>query len=270
MADIHAGRGAAAVAAAPHGHGHDHPFRYEHLHQFDTPEQQKSSALFGMWLFLVQEVMFFGGLFMSYAIYRSLYPTAYAAGSAELNVPLGAFNTVVLISSSLTMALSINAAASGRRKSMLTNLVLTLLLCFVFLGVKVVEYGDKWEHHLVPGPHFKFDPHHGKQAALAHPTGASVHGAAAAGHAAPAAPATPYVPPQGIQIFFSLYFAMTGLHAAHMVVGAGLLTWLIMLGVKGRFGPHYYTPLHNVGLYWHFVDLVWIFLFPLLYLVGGK
>lgn len=203
-------------------------------HHFDDAEQQHDASTLGMWLFLVQEVMFFGGLFLAYVVYRTAFPEAFHAGSHELDITLGAFNTIVLLTSSLTMALSVHAAQVSKRGMLIVNLLLTLFLGLVFLGVKVIEYAAKFEHHLVPGPHFAF---HGPDATNA-------------------------------QLFFSLYFAMTGLHALHMVIGAGLLLVLIARATQGMFNKNYYTPVEMVGLYWHFVDLVWIFLFPLLYLLG--
>ena len=204
-------------------------------HHFDSLEQQQEASTFGMWLFLVTEVLFFGGMFFAYAdlphrgTRRRGRPPAH-----HLDVPLGAFNTAVLIASSLTMAMAVRAAQLGERKSLMIFLVLTLVLGFVFLGVKGIEYADKFEHHLVPGPHFLFDG--------------------------------PYARPA--QIYFSVYFAMTGMHALHMIIGAGLLTWLLVKAYLGRFTRQYNTPVELVGLYWHFVDIIWIFLFPLLYLVG--
>jgi len=195
-------------------------------------EQQLEASTLGMWVFLVTEIMFFGGLFMAYIVYRWMYPEAWVAGSNHLNVPLGALNTGVLICSSLTMVLAVRAAQIGSRTGQIVNLILTMLLGSVFLVVKYFEYKDKFTHHLVPGPHFD-----------------------------PALPA-----PQ--QIFFALYFVMTGVHAAHMVIGIGIMLVILAMAWKGRFGPTYYTPVEVSGLYWHFVDIVWIFLFPLLYLLG--
>lgn len=203
-------------------------------HHFDDAEQQHDASTLGMWLFLAQEVMFFGGLFTTYVVYRTAFPEAFHAASHELDITLGAFNTVVLLTSSLTMALSVHAAQVSRRGMLIVNLILTLVLGSVFLGVKVVEYAAKFEHHLVPGPNFHF---HGPD-------------------------------PVNAQLFFSLYFAMTGLHALHMIIGAGLLLVLIARSWQGMFSRYYYTPVEMVGLYWHFVDLIWIFLFPLLYLLG--
>ena len=206
-----------------------------HAHHFDDPIQQREASTLGMWIFLVTEVMFFGGLFTAYVTYRALYPDAFAHASHHLDVTLGTFNTAVLITSSLTMALAVHAAQVGRRGRLVGCLVLTALLGATFLGVKVVEYAEKFEHHLVPGPLFQWD------------------------HAAEA---------PNVQLFYSLYFAMTGLHALHMIIGLGILTWLVLGARRGRFGPAYATPVEVSGLYWHFVDIVWIFLFPLLYLIG--
>jgi cytochrome c oxidase subunit 3 len=216
----------------PNGSAAHHPMLQHH---FDSLEQQQDASTFGMWLFLSTEVLFFGGMFMAYALYRTWYPDAWSAASHHLNLLQGAFNTVVLIGSSLTMALAVRAAQTGNRSGQILFLSLTLVLGLVFLGVKAVEYADKFDHHLVPGPNFLFDD---------------------ARYA------------RGAEIFFSVYFAMTGMHALHMVIGAGLLTWLLIGAVQGRFTAEWNTPVENIGLYWHFVDIVWIFLFPLLYLVG--
>jgi cytochrome c oxidase subunit 3 len=203
-------------------------------HHFDDAEQQREASSLGMWLFLVNEVMFFGGLFTAYVVYRTAFPQAFYDGSHHLDIGLGAFNTVVLLTSSLTMALSVHAAQVSKRGMLVTNLILTQILGAIFLAVKAYEYTHKWHEHVVPGPYFRWD--------------------------GPDAP--------NVQLFFSLYFAMTGLHALHMVVGAGLLFVLIFRAWQGMFNRNYYTPVEMVGLYWHFVDLVWIFLFPLLYLLG--
>jgi cytochrome c oxidase subunit 3 len=205
-------------------------------HHFESLEQQKEASTLGMWTFLVTEVMFFGGLFLCYSIYRFLYPEAFVAASRELDVSLGFMNTLVLIGSSLTMALAVHASAVGRRRATVAWLLGTVLLGSVFLGVKVVEYEHKFEHHLVPGESFRPDR----------------------------------IPPElhrGAQIYYSLYFGMTGLHATHMVLGIPVLLILAWLAHRGYFSRQYYTPVEMFGLYWHFVDIVWIFLFPLLYLI---
>ena len=213
------------------------------LHHFATEEQQRDASNFGMWIFLATEVMFFGGLFCSYLIYRRLYFGDFGAASKSINAALGGTNTAVLICSSLTVVLAIWAAQTARRGLMLAMLALTMLFGLAFLGIKGIEYKDKFEEHHVPGASFSFQnvpiPGHPDQ----------------------------YANPQHAQIFFALYFIMTGLHALHMVVGLGIFTWLFIMAWKGRFTPEYHTPLEIGGLYWHFVDIVWIYLFPLLYLI---
>lgn len=232
-------------------------------HQFDTAEQQRQASSLGMWIFLVTEVMFFGGLFGGYTIYRMMYPEAWIVGSHLLSIGLGGFNTAVLLASSLTMALAVHAAQTNKQKACATWIVLTMLLGLVFLGVKVVEYKAKFDHHLVPGANFHFDPAH-----LEQPHGEQ--------HAAPVehgevhnfAQAIQKVKPGPVQIFFSFYFTMTGMHAVHMIIGEGIMLWLLIATLKGRFSAAYFNPVEISGLYWHFVDIVWIFLFPMLYLVG--
>jgi cytochrome c oxidase subunit 3 len=203
-------------------------------HHFDTMDQQREASSFGMWVFLVTEILFFGGLFTAYTVYRNNYAKAFAEASRHLDIGLGTFNTAVLIVSSLTMALAVFSAATGRRKAIIVFLILTMVLGGVFLGVKAVEYSHKFHDHLVPGPEFRFPGPDARQA----------------------------------EIFYSLYFTMTGLHALHMVIGIGILTALLLQARKGRYTPEYHTPVEVSGLYWHFVDVVWIFLFPLLYLIG--
>jgi cytochrome c oxidase subunit 3 len=210
-------------------------------HQFESYEQQRESASLGMWAFIVQEVMFFGGLFATYMVYRAQFPQAFAAASHTLDIKLGGFNTAVLIASSLTMALAVRSAQLGRRKALMGFLVATIVLGSVFLGVKVIEYGDKFEHHHVPGPTFHFE--------------------IAERHGVP-------IDQRHARMFFGLYFAMTGLHALHMIVGIAILLWLLYWARKGRFTPENYNYVEGTGLYWHFVDIVWIFLFPMLYLIG--
>lgn len=227
-------------------------------HHFESAEQQRQSATLGMWIFLVTEVMFFGGLFAAYVVYRSLYPEAWVVGSHLLSIGLGGFNTAVLLASSLTMALAVHAAQTDKRNATAMWIVLTMVLGFVFLGVKVVEYAGKFEHHLVPGPHFFVDP----MAELAKLEAAGVQVGQHLRHAFETAN------PNHIQLFYSLYFAMTGMHALHMVIGAGLMLWLLATTLQGRYSSAYYNPVEVTGLYWHFVDIVWIFLFPMLYLIG--
>jgi cytochrome c oxidase subunit III len=251
-------------------------------HQFESLEQQKESAVLGMWLFLVTEILFFGGLFLAYTVYRWAFPESFVAASRTLDVTLGTINTAVLIGSSLTMALAVRAAQMGRNRLCAGYLAATIVLGAGFLGVKAVEYADKFEHHHVPGPSFRFEDEHGPAASHA---GSGAHAAAASGtharstaassargaHAEPggaAAPAPPASRAPHAQMFFNLYFAMTGLHAFHMVIGIGVILFVIVQALKGRYTPDNHNFVEGVGLYWHFVDLVWIFLFPLLYLIG--
>src|SRR5262245_157947 len=213
----------------------DHAHHPALAHHFENLEQQKEASTLGMWVFLATEVLFFGGLFAAYSVYRSWYPEAFAASSHSLDLALGAVNTVVLISSSLTMALSVHAAQTGEKKLLLVFLGATMLLGTIFLGIKAVEYADKFAHHHVPGLDFHFEEEE------------------LARHA---------------QIFFSLYFVMTGLHALHMIIGLGILLWMLWWSWNGTITMEYASPIEISGLYWHFVDIVWIFLFPLLYLLG--
>jgi cytochrome c oxidase subunit 3 len=203
--------------------------------QFDTEEQQKEASTLGMWIFLITEIMFFGGMFAAYTIYRSAYSTVFAIASSSLNVTVGAINTCVLLLSSFTMVMAVRASQLGQRKMIIVFLILTLVFGCVFLGVKAYEWNEKYEEHHMPG-----------QAAF-HLEGTPLQGPA--------------------KIFFSLYFAMTGLHALHMIVGVGLLSVMIWQTRQGMFSAEYYTPIDISGLYWHFVDIVWIFLYPLLYLI---
>lgn len=213
-------------------------------HHFADMQQQKNAASLGMWLFLVTEIMFFGGMFCAYLIYRLKYFNAFAAGSQQLSIGLGAFNTAVLLVSSLTVVLAVRAAQDGKRKQLVSYLVITILLGLTFLGVKGFEYREKFERHHVPGPTFQFTDtfdDNGKQIP---------------------------VDAKNAELFFSIYFAMTGMHALHMIIGCGLFGVLTGYAWKGRYSPSYYTPIENAGLYWHLVDIIWIYLFPLLYLIS--
>jgi cytochrome c oxidase subunit 3 len=202
--------------------------------QFDTAAQQKDASTLGMWIFLITEVMFFGGMFLAYTVYRSSFPNTFAHASASLNAVIGMVNTAVLICSSLTMVMAVHFAQLGNRRLIVLFLILTILIGGVFLGIKGYEWYEKFEEHHVPGASF-------------HLEGEALQGLA--------------------QLFFSLYFAMTGLHALHMVVGIGILTVLAIQAHAGRFTREYNSPVDVAGLYWHFVDIIWIFLFPLLYLI---
>lgn len=210
-------------------------------HHFATVEQQKATSTLGMWVFIAQEILFFGGLFGAYAVYRNLHFDVFATGSHHLDLKLGLFNTIVLIASSLTMAMAVHSAALGQRRRIVGYILATIFLGGVFLGVKVIEYKDKFDHHLVPGHHF------------------SGHTLGLGGAQEKAA-----------EIFYSLYFAMTGLHALHMIIGIPILATIAVFAWRGRYSVEYNTPVELVGLYWHFVDIIWIFLFPLLYLIGNR
>ena len=188
-----------------------------------------------MWVFLVTEIMFFGGLFMAYLLYRYLSPEGFQEASHELNRFWGTTNTAVLICSSLTMALAVRAAQTNAgRKTQVAFLMITILFGVVFLGIKAIEYTDKFRDHIVPGAHFQWEGLYPKPA----------------------------------EQFYSLYFAMTGLHALHMIIGIGIMAVIAFLASRKTFDSDYYTPVEVAGLYWHFVDIVWIYLFPLLYLIG--
>jgi cytochrome c oxidase subunit 3 len=217
-------------------------------HHFADLEQQREASALGMWVFLVTELLFFGGLFGIYSVYRHSYYEAFSAGSHHLSWRLGFINTLVLIGSSFTMAMAVYSAATGRRARIVLFLVLTILLGSTFLGVKVVEYAEKIGPCLGDGPHTgcllpgpRFDGE------VLHLEGERAREA---------------------QIYFSLYFGMTGLHATHMIIGIPILAIIARMAYRGRFRPEWHTPVELVGLYWHFVDIVWIFLFPLLYLIG--
>jgi cytochrome c oxidase subunit 3 len=229
---------------------------------FQTLEQQKETATLGMWIFLVTEVLFFGGLFLAYTINRSAFSTAFGIGSNTLDITLGAGNTVVLIMSSLTMAMAVWSAQVGKKKLVSIFLIATLVLGTVFLGVKAIEYKQKYDHHLIPGSGFDM------RYRSTHPTPADdpKEMALEKEEVQKAFEKDPDIKSHS-QLYFSLYFGMTGLHALHMIIGAGLLIWLIKGSFAGRFTPQYNTPVEVVGLYWHFVDIVWIYLFPLLYLI---
>ncbi len=217
-------------------------------HHFETVEQQREASSFGMWLFLLTEVMFFGGMFTAYLIYRNWYYPAFVVGSHQLSIVLGTINTAVLICSSFTMAMGVYSAEMKQRKALVGWLLATIVLGFVFLGIKADEYHEKWEKHHVPGLNFSIQE-------FTHPTN-------------PEEKALPADMAQKTQVYFSLYFAMTGMHALHMVVGISILLVLVVRAWAGAYTQGHMTTIENFGLYWHFVDIVWIFLFPLLYLIS--
>jgi len=199
--------------------------------QFEEMPQQKEAATLGMWAFLATEVLFFGGLFLSYIIYRTNYPHAFAEASHHTVVMFGTLNTAILLTSSFTMALAVHAARESNTKWLFRFLLVTIVLALAFLAVKGLEYREDLREHLWPGPQFR-----------------------------------PDLPPQA-QIFWILYWIMTGVHAVHVTVGVGLLSRMAWMTSRRKFSDAYYTPIEISGLYWHFVDIIWIFLYPLLYLI---
>jgi cytochrome c oxidase subunit III len=207
-------------------------------HQFDDAEQQFEASRLGMWIFLATEILFFGGLFTGYAYYRTAYPEAFAEGSSHLHVVLGTTNTALLLLSSFTIVSAVHFAQLNRRMAVVGLLAATFVLGAAFLGIKGVEYAEEISARHVPGANFTLDEAR-----------------------------NPSVDPRHVELFFSFYFGMTGLHAAHMIIGLAAVATLCFLTYKGRFNAEYYTPIEITGLYWHFVDIVWVFLFPLLYLV---
>jgi len=236
-------------------------------------DQQREASTFGMWVFLLTEIMMFGGLFAAYLIYRIKYYDAFVAGSSSINVTWGFINTLVLIGSSLTMALAVSAAQKGWRRGGQIFIILTMILGGVFLGVKAIEYHKKYVEHHIPGGIFgTFDPvnKYDDEDNIAQQEQERLEkGSSERPKLSPeAAEQTAKQTAKQTEIFFCFYFAMTGLHALHMVIGLILMTWLLVRVSRGEFGPQYYTPVELGGLYWHFVDIVWIYLFPLLYLIS--
>lgn len=305
------------IASAAAGHdAHAHPPFL--AHHYDTPEQQFGAGKLGMWIFLATEILMFGGLFCAYAVYRANHPDVFIYAHHYLDRTLGGINTIVLITSSLTMAWGVRCAQLNKTRGLIICLFLTLLGGAGFMGIKTIEYKAKWSHHLRFGQANQYLP--GKSAA----TDQSTHGAEVASSAntdaKTAPPATapaerparttsievdpnsgtpdearikpPFVQPAGLAsrashdgnhriqfddlgpldrnrvfTFFSVYFVMTGLHGLHVLIGMALITWILVRTLKGHFSSAYNAPVDLVGLYWHLVDLIWIFLFPLLYLI---
>ncbi len=202
-------------------------------HHFQNSDQQFSSSKLGMWLFLFTEIMFFGGLFVAYIVYRAWNPELFTEAATQLDTMLGAVNTVVLIVSSLTIALAIRASQMNNQKMTINYLLMTILMACVFLVIKYFEYTHKFDLGIYPGAAYTFD-------GIAH---------------------------EGASNFFSIYYMMTGLHGIHVVIGIGLMIWLVFKAKAGAYSSEYYTPVEITGLYWHLVDIIWIFLFPLLYLI---
>ncbi len=203
-------------------------------HHFDSADTQFDAGRMGIWLFLVTEVLLFGGLFCAFAIFRSWYFDSFVEAHHHLDKVMGGINTVVLISSSLTMALAVRSAQQSKKELTAILLAITLACAFAFLCIKYVEYSHKFHEGLLPGKYFSAEGFHTK-----HPG-----------------------------VFFAIYFMMTGIHGVHVVIGMCLITWILRRTMRGEFSSRYYAPVEGVGLYWHLVDLIWIYLFPLLYLVG--
>ena len=240
-------------------------------HHFDSLQQQYDAAKLGMWIFLLTEVLFFSGLFCFYAVYRANNPQVFVDGHHFLDTPLGAFNTMVLIFSSLTMALAVRAAQRDRRRTLVCLLAVTILCGLIFTGVKYIEYKQKWDHRMVPGqarieywfsgerttlPPKKFQPdvEYIKE-----------HLRLADGKKLDEEELTQRI--DNLRSFMGIYFALTGLHALHVIIGVGVLSGILIAAIRGRFGSHRFTHVDMTGLYWHLVDLIWIYVFPLLYLI---
>jgi cytochrome c oxidase subunit 3 len=204
--------------------------------QYREHDQQRESAKLGMWVFLATEVMFFGGMITGYIVYRDAYPDAFSAGSVHMLFMAGTLNTAILISASLFIAFAVHAAQVGERKALMWFLAIAMFLGICFLSVKGYEYYEHWVDHKVPGPSFQWDG----------------------------------PDPRHAEMFFVLYFFLTGFHALHMVIGVSILAFILYFAARGRYTPEYHNPVENAALYWHFVDIVWIFLYPMLYLIGHK
>ena len=225
--------------AKPSAHGEHH-----HAHHYDNAEHEYQSSKQGIWLFLCTEILMFGGLFVGYAIFHHLYPETFRIGSKFTDVKYGATNTVVLLFSSLTMALGIHYVQVRQQKKAVIAMAITILCGFAFMAIKWVEYSHKIHLGLMPGSWYAGNLE------LIH-------------HEFPG-----LVLPDNIALYFSFYFMMTGLHGIHVMIGMAVIGWVMIRTMKGEFSPSFYTPVEGVGLFWHLVDLVWIYLFPLLYLVA--
>ncbi|MCB0342190.1 MAG: cytochrome c oxidase subunit 3 family protein [Pseudobdellovibrionaceae bacterium] len=211
-------------------------------HHFRDAEHEFNTSKFGVWLFLCTEILMFGGLFVAYAIYHNMYPELFQAGAQFLDWRFGALNTVVLLMSSFTMALGIYYSQKNNSKMASLMLTITLICGAIFMGVKYIEYSHKIHEGLLPGKLYSYQP--GPETHLVHEL------------------------PKNIPMYFSFYFVMTGIHGLHVLIGMGLILWVLLRARKNEFNENYYTPVEGVGLFWHLVDLIWIYLFPLLYLVG--
>lgn len=224
-----------SATASTHVAGQEGHTGRHHAHHFVSGAHEFSTSKLGVWLFLVTEILFFSGLFMAYAMYHYFHPEMFKGAHKMLDMKMGAINTMVLIFSSLTMALSIRAAQLGKKGQTVGLLAVTFICAGIFLVVKYFEYSHKFHLGLLPGKFYFYDG------------------------------LTEFTNPH---IFFGIYFCMTGLHGIHVVLGMIAILWVMVRAAKGEFGPDYFTPIEGVGLYWHLVDLIWIYLFPLLYLVS--
>ncbi len=202
----------------------------------DSEHLSLETQSMGMWMFLISEILFFGAVFAAYVVYRTAYPQVFEEGSNHLDLLLGSINTAILLTSSLCMALAVNSASRGLSRQLVWFLLATIFLGIIFLGIKFLEYSNEFAEHLFPGGEFIYS---GSDPARA-------------------------------KIFFSLYFTLTGMHAVHMIIGILMLGGLTYFARRDAFTPEHYAPVDMIGLYWHFVDIVWIFIFPLMYLVGPK
>lgn len=231
----------------PHEEGHGEHNRW-HQHHFTTMEQQFDTSKIGMWTFLATEVLMFGGLFVGFGMMQGRYPAEFVEAHEHLQRELGALNTIVLLISSWTMVMAVNAAQTNQRAKLKMFLWLTIACAFIFLGVKYFEYEHKFEEGLLPGVFYEHQVT--DTVTRLNPTTGVIE------------------PSHGYATFFAFYFMMTGLHGIHIVIGIGLLLWLVIRSGKGDFDSSYYTPVDLVGLYWHIVDMIWIYLFPLYYLIS--
>jgi cytochrome c oxidase subunit III len=262
-----------SVGAAVLGNGHAHAHGHPNLqHHFEDLGQQRRASTLGMWTFLGTEVMFFGGAIASYLVYRFSSPDVWGVASRELNAPLATLNTIILLTSSLTMALAVHAGPTGVKKDQVRYLLATMALGALFLGIKSYEYYEEYEKHLVPGRHFSARalkiPTVEEADGVTLPAGERAEAAVTRESAAVLSVTPPQFARARAQLFFVFYFCLTGLHAAHMIVGLVMLGVILRMASRGVFTPAYSNPLEVAGLYWHFIDIAWVFLYPLLYLVA--
>lgn len=235
---------------------HGHTYQDSHLaHHFEDRSQQDEAHSLGLWVFLATEIMFFGGLFLAFTVYHVLFPEAFGVASGRLSVHWGVINTVVLLFSSFTMAMAVHSAQVGKQKALKWCLGITLGCAAIFMVIKGIEWTEKYHHHYIPGPAFNFDladAHSGHQLSPAQIETMLMRDPQLERHA---------------QMFFVMYFCITGLHGIHVMIGMGIITWMFLRARKNEFGPQWNTPIELTGLYWHLVDVIWIYVFPLIYLI---